>query len=113
MTLFAKNIFSYTLSRIKALWLKKNHFRPDQVQIFMLMPMSIASTMDYLQCNPLKPISYDSEKVVTVKKGQERCLYKVFLRYHAPENWQIVREWLRQHGHINLIGTGSDALVLL
>ena len=94
-----------------ALWLKKNHFRPDQVQIFMPTPMAIASTMYYSQRNPLKPISYDSEKVVTVKKGQERRLHKAFLRYHAPENWQILRGWLRQHGHANLIGTGSDALV--
>lgn len=94
-----------------ALWLKRNNFRPDQVQTFMPTPMAIASTMYYTEKNPLEPVSYDSEKVETARRGQVRRLHKAFLRYHDPENWQILREWLRQHGHSDLIGSGPNALI--
>lgn len=94
-----------------ALWLKKNRFRPDQVQTFMPTPMAIASTMYHTGKNPLMPVSRDSERVETAKKGQIRRLHKAFLRYHDPENWQLLREWLRQHGRSDLIGNGPDQLV--
>ena len=94
-----------------ALWLKKNRFRPDQVQTFMPTPMAIASTMYHTGKNPLMPVSRDSEKVETAKKGQVRRLHKAFLRYHDPENWQLLREWLRRHGRSDLIGNGPDQLV--
>jgi uncharacterized radical SAM protein YgiQ len=94
-----------------ALWLKQHDFRPDQVQTFMPTPMALASTMYYSERNPLEPVSYDSERVETARKGQVRRLHKAFLRYHDPENWQLLRTWLRQHGHSNLIGTGPDALI--
>ncbi len=94
-----------------ALWLKKNRFRPDQVQTFMPTPMAIASTMYHTGKNPLEPVSRDSERVETAKKGQVRRLHKAFLRYHDPENWQLLREWLRRHGRSDLIGNGPDQLV--
>ena len=94
-----------------ALWLKKNRFRPDQVQTFMPTPMAIASTMYYTGKNPLMPVSPDSESVETARKGQIRRLHKAFLRYHDPENWQLLREWLRRHGRTDLIGNGPDQLV--
>lgn len=94
-----------------ALWLKKNRFRPDQVQTFMPTPMAIASTMYHTGKNPLEPVSRDSERVETAKKGQVRRLHKAFLRYHDPENWQLLREWLRRHGRSDLIGNGPGQLV--
>lgn len=94
-----------------ALWLKRNRFRPDQVQTFMPTPMAIASTMYHTGRNPLEPVSYDSEKVETARKGQVRRLHKAFLRYHDPENWQLLREWLRRNGRSDLIGNGPDQLV--
>lgn len=94
-----------------ALWLKKNRFRLDQVQTFMPTPMAIASTMYHTGKNPLEPVSRDSENVETTKKGQVRRLHKAFLRYHDPENWQLLREWLRRHGRSDLIGDRPDQLV--
>ena len=94
-----------------ALWLKKNRFRPDQVQTFMPTPMAIASTMYHTGKNPLVPVTADSEAVETAKKGQIRRLHKAFLRYHDPENWPLLREWLRRHGRSDLIGNGPDQLV--
>lgn len=94
-----------------ALWLKRNRFRPDQVQTFMPTPLALATTMYHSARNPLEPVSYDSEKVETARKGQVRRLHKAFLRYHDPGNWQLLREWLRRHGRDDLIGNGPNQLV--
>ncbi len=94
-----------------ALWLKRNRFRPDQVQTFMPTPLALATTMYHSERNPLEPVSYDSEKVETARKGQVRRLHKAFLRYHDPENWQLLREWLRRNGREDLIGNGPNQLV--
>ena len=94
-----------------ALWLKRNRFRPDQVQTFMPTPLALATTMYHSERNPLEPVSYDSEKVETARKGQVRRLHKAFLRYHDPENWQLLREGLRRHGRDDLIGNGPNQLV--
>ena len=94
-----------------ALWLKKNNFRLDQVQTFMPTPLSISTTMYHTGKNPLHKVSADSETVETARKGQVRRLHKAFLRYHDPENWQLLREWLRRNGHSDLIGNGPSHLV--
>ena len=39
-----------------ALWLKRNGFRPDQVQAFLPTPLAIASAMYHTGLNPLKKI---------------------------------------------------------
>jgi len=94
-----------------ALWLKKNNFRLDQVQTFMPTPLSISTTMYHTGKNPLHKVSADSETVETARKGQVRRLHKAFLRYHDPENWQLLREWLRRNGRSDLIGNGPSHLV--
>jgi uncharacterized radical SAM protein YgiQ len=39
-----------------ALWLKRNRFRPDQVQAFLPTPMALATAMYHSGRNPLKPV---------------------------------------------------------
>lgn len=94
-----------------ALWLKKNRFRPDQVQTFMPTPLSLSTAMYHSGRNPLLKVTRESETVETVRRGRERRLHKAFLRYHDPENWQMLREWLRLHGRADLIGNGPHHLV--
>jgi len=94
-----------------ALWLKKNNFRLDQVQTFMPTPLAMATTMYHSRKNPLHAVSADSETVETARKGQVRRLHKAFLRYHDPDNWQILREWLRRNGRSDLIGSSPGHLV--
>lgn len=94
-----------------ALWLKKHNFKLDQVQTFMPTPLSMATTMYHSHKNPLQKVTYESEGVETVRKGQVRRLHKAFLRYHDPENWQLLREWLRRNGRSDLIGNGPQYLV--
>jgi uncharacterized radical SAM protein YgiQ len=94
-----------------ALWLKHNNFRLDQVQAFLPTPLAIASAMYHTERNPLKKVSRDSEKVSIVSGARQRRLHKAFLRYHAPENWPILREALKKMGRADLIGNGKKHLV--
>ena len=94
-----------------ALWLKRNGFRPDQVQAFLPTPMAIASAMYHTGRNPLKKVTKTSEKVSAVKRAKQRRLHKAFLRYHDPDNWPLLREALKKMGRADLIGNGRKHLV--
>lgn len=94
-----------------ALWLKENKFRLDQVQNFYPSPMATATAMYYSERNPLKKLSYKSEKVFTAKGDKVRRLHKALLRYHDPKNWPLIRETLRGMGRNDLIGDGDKQLV--
>ena len=94
-----------------ALWLKKNNFRPDQVQAFLPTPLAIASGMYHSGKNPLKKVSATSEEVSVPKGGKQRRLHKAFLRYHDPENWPLLRKALKEMGREDLIGNGKRHLV--
>ncbi|MEW8508684.1 MAG: YgiQ family radical SAM protein [Candidatus Thiodiazotropha sp.] len=94
-----------------ALWLKRNAFRPDQVQAFLPTPLAIASAMYHSGRNPLRRIHPGAERVRVVKGLRQRRLHKAFLRYHAPENWPLLRDALNKMGRADLIGNGKRHLV--
>lgn len=94
-----------------ALWLKKNGFRADQVQAFYPSPMASATTMYHTDKNPLRPITYKSEKVQTAKSPEQRRLHKAFLRWHDPKNWPLLREAIAKMGRQELIGDGENQLI--
>ncbi len=93
-----------------ALWLKRNGFRPDQVQAFLPSPMASATAMYHTGLNPLRSLKA-AETVDTVKSPAQRKLHKAFLRYHDATNWPILREALRRMGRSDLIGNGKHHLV--
>ncbi|WP_432722620.1 YgiQ family radical SAM protein [Jeongeupia wiesaeckerbachi] len=94
-----------------ALWLKKNNFKPDQVQAFTPTPMALATTMWHTRRNPLKKLGRSSEKVDVIRDGYRRKLHKAFLRFHDPENWPILREALINMGRADLIGNAPQHLI--
>jgi len=93
-----------------ALWLKKNGFRPDQVQAFLPSPMASATAMYHTGYNPLKSLKA-RERVHVEKDLTRRRLHKAFLRYHDPHNWPVLREALTEMGRTDLIGGGKHQLV--
>jgi radical SAM superfamily enzyme YgiQ (UPF0313 family) len=93
-----------------ALWLKRNNFRPDQVQAFLPAPMASATAMYHTGLNPLRSLKA-RERVHVIKNLEQRRLHKAFLRYHDPGNWPMLREALRRMGRTDLIGPGKDRLV--
>jgi len=94
-----------------ALWLKRNGFRPDQVQAFLPTPMAIASAMYHTGRNPIRQVTRTSEPVAVVRKLKQRRLHKAFLRYHDPKNWPLLRDALKSMGRADLIGNGRRHLV--
>ncbi len=94
-----------------ALWLKRSGFKADQVQAFYPSPMATATAMYHSGKNPLRKVSYKSEKVVDVKDPQQRKLHKALLRYHDPDNWELIRKTLRKMGRANLLGDDEQHLV--
>ena len=96
-----------------ALWLKKNRFKPDQVQAFLPSPMATATAMYHTRLNPLRRLRRgdSSLEVVIPKAGQTRRLHKALLRYHDPDNWPVIRKALRAMGRGDLIGNRPHQLV--
>jgi uncharacterized radical SAM protein YgiQ len=94
-----------------ALWLKQNDFRADQVQAFYPSPMATATAMYHSSKNPLRKVTYKSDKVDVVRDPEQRRLHKALLRYHDPENWPLIRKALRDLGLEQLIGSGPGHLV--
>lgn len=94
-----------------AQWLKNNEFKVDQVQTFYPSPMSLATAMYHSDKNPLKQVTYKSEKLYTPKNDKQRKVQKALLRYHDPQNWDVLRDALSDMGYQELIGDGSSCLV--
>lgn len=94
-----------------ALWLKKNNFRLDQVQTFLPTPLAMATTMWHTERNPLAKITRESERVDVVREEKRRRLHKAFLRYHDPNNWQMLRDALHRMGRVDLIGYAKNQLI--
>ncbi|MGD9163613.1 MAG: YgiQ family radical SAM protein [Chromatiales bacterium] len=94
-----------------ALWLKRNGFRPDQVQAFLPTPLAIASAMYHSGHDPLHKVSRSGARVSVVRGLKQRRLHKAFLRYHDPDNWPLLREALNRMGRSDLIGNGKRHLV--
>lgn len=93
------------------LWLKKNKFRPDQVQTFYPSPMALATAMYHSGRNPLKKVTYKSEKVSVCRQIEQRRIQKAFLRYHDEKNWPLLRTTLKSMGREDMIGDAPHQLV--
>ncbi|WP_422931682.1 YgiQ family radical SAM protein [Singulisphaera sp. PoT] len=89
-----------------ALFLKRNGYKPDQVQDFIPAPFDIATCMYYTGIDP-----FTGEEVFTAKKLNDRKLQRALLQFFKPENYFEVREALMQSGRSDLIGSGCDALI--
>ena len=94
-----------------ALWLKQNDFKADQVQAFYPSPMATATAMYHSGKNPLRKVSYKSEEVLQAKNPKQRKLHKALLRYHDPDNWELIRQTLKKMGKAHLIGDSERHLV--
>ncbi|HWV16827.1 MAG TPA: YgiQ family radical SAM protein [Cellvibrio sp.] len=94
-----------------ALWLKKNNFEVDQVQTFYPSPMSLATAMYFSERNPLKKLSYKSNKITIPRGLDQRRLHKALLRYHDPAGWDVIRDALLKMRKGHLIGSTASALI--
>jgi len=89
-----------------AVFLKRNGYRPDQVQDFIPSPFDIAACMYHTGLDPM------TGKPVTITKGlKDRRMQRALLQFFKPENYFEVRRALEQAGRQDLIGSGCDCLI--
>jgi uncharacterized radical SAM protein YgiQ len=89
-----------------ALFLKRNGYRPDQVQDFIPSPFDIAACMYHTGLDP-----FTGKPVYIAKHLRDRKLQRALLQFFKPENYFEVRKALEQAGRQDLIGSGCDCLI--
>lgn len=89
-----------------ALFLKRNGYRPDQVQDFIPAPFDIATCMYHTGLDP-----FTGQEVYTARKLNDRKLQRALLQFFKPENYFEVRKALLRAGRSDLIGSGCDCLI--
>ncbi len=87
-----------------ALFLKRNHYRPDQVQDFIPSPFDIAACMYHTGYDP-----FTMRPVYIAKHLRDRRLQRALLQFFNPENYFEVRKALEQAGRQDLIGRAATA----
>jgi uncharacterized radical SAM protein YgiQ len=88
-----------------AVYLKRNGYRPDQVQDFIPAPFDIATCMYHTGIDP-----FTKKPVHTAKNLRDRKLQRALMQFFKPENYFDVREALVTAGRADLIG-GCDGLI--
>ncbi|MEX2138365.1 MAG: YgiQ family radical SAM protein [Pirellulales bacterium] len=89
-----------------ALFLKRNGYKPDQVQDFIPSPFDIAACMYHTGLDP-----FTKKPVHIAKHLRDRKLQRALLQFFKPENYFEVRRALEQAGRQDLIGNGCDCLL--
>ncbi len=89
-----------------ALFLKRNGYRPDQVQDFIPAPFDIATALYWTGIDP-----FTGEEVYVAKGLRDRKMQRALMQFFKPENYFMVREALLKAGRGDLIGTGCDCLI--
>jgi len=88
-----------------ALFLKRNGYRPDQVQDFIPAPFDVATCMYYTGIDP-----FSKRQVYVARDLKNRKLQRALMQYFKPENYFEVRKALLAAGRGDLIG-GCEGLI--
>jgi uncharacterized radical SAM protein YgiQ len=89
-----------------AVFLKRNGYRPDQVQDFIPAPFDIATCMYYTGIDP-----FTKEQVYVARGLRDRKMQRALMQFFKPENYFEVRKALEEAGRTDLIGGGCDCLI--
>ncbi len=89
-----------------ALFLKRNRYRPRQVQDFIPAPMDIATCIFHTGIDP-----ETLKQVEVATRPSERALQRALLQFFLPENYYDVRKALEHADREDLIGDGPDCLI--
>ncbi len=89
-----------------ALFLKKNHIRPEQVQDFYPTPATVSTCMFYTGLDP-----YTMQEVYVPRTPEEKAMQRALLQYFRPQNREIVVRALVKAHRTDLIGHGENCLI--
>jgi uncharacterized radical SAM protein YgiQ len=88
-----------------AVFLKRNGYRPDQVQDFIPAPFDIATCMYYTGIDP-----FTKQQVYIARDLKDRKKQRALMQFFKPENYFEVRQALLEAGRADLIG-GCEGLI--
>jgi uncharacterized radical SAM protein YgiQ len=89
-----------------AVFLKKNGYRPDQVQDFIPAPFDVATAMYHTGIDP-----FTGKSVHVARNLRDRRMQRALMQFFKPENYLEVRKALRAAGREDLIGNGRHCLI--
>ena len=89
-----------------ALFLKREHLRPEQVQDFYPTPGTISTCMFYTGLDP-----YTLQPVYVPRSDREKAMQRALLQYFDPSKRSLVAQALHEAGRTDLIGFGEDCLI--
>lgn len=81
-----------------ALFLKENHFIPDQVQDFYPTPGTLSTCMYYTEQDP-----FTGEAVYVAKDLKDKKMQRALIHFHKPENRRLVKLALEKAKRKDLI----------
>ena len=89
-----------------ALFLKREHLRPEQVQDFYPTPGTISTCMFYTGLDP-----YTLKPVYVPRSDKEKAMQRALLQWRRPDKRPIVAAALRKAGREDLVGFGKECLL--
>ncbi len=89
-----------------ALFLKKEHIKPEQVQDFYPTPGTVSTCMFYTGLDP-----YTLKEVYVAKDPHDKALQRALLQSYNPKNRALVEEALKKARRFDLIGQGDKCLI--
>ncbi|MBE6755528.1 MAG: YgiQ family radical SAM protein [Ruminococcaceae bacterium] len=89
-----------------ALFLKKEHIKPEQVQDFYPTPGTVSTCMFYTELDP-----YTLKEVYVAKNPHDKALQRALLQSYNPKNRALVEEALKKAKRFDLIGQGEKCLI--
>ena len=89
-----------------ALFLKKEHIKPEQVQDFYPTPGTVSTCMFYTGLDP-----YTLKEVYVAKNPHDKALQRALLQSYNPKNKALVEEALKKAKRFDLIGNGEKCLI--
>ena len=89
-----------------AVYLKKHHIHPEQVQDFYPTPGTLSTAMFYSGYDPRT-----MEKVYVPRDPHTKALQRALLQFSNPKNYDLVYEALQKAGRSDLIGFDEKCLI--
>ncbi len=89
-----------------AVFLKRNGYKPDQVQDFIPAPLDVATCMYHTGVDP-----FSKKPVYIAKSLKDRKMQRALMQFFKPENYFEVRNALLEADRKDLIGEGCDCLI--
>lgn len=85
-----------------ALYMKNQHFVPDQVQEFYPTPSTVSTCMYYTGLDPRPGQNFKS---IYIPKGRDAHLQRALLQFNKPQNRSLVLQALQKANRLDLAST--------